>query len=166
MSGLGSPPQAFVVCRIFLVARELGGTLPVLGERHVIYLGREAKTWKMKSHSLRVARADLKPGVQEREQLLGWSWGREEGVLQRVERHRHWQGREAILGHRVSLYFHSAFPEIIAGACRLISPFSSWCISRRLVRIRSYGSLPSTCVFSQRFCNNFLLLFQNCFMMT
>lgn len=72
---MGSPQQTLTVCRIFLVARELGGTLPVLRERHVIYLGREAKTWKIKSHSLLVPLAETRQGVQEREQLLGWEWG-------------------------------------------------------------------------------------------
>lgn len=164
---MGSPQQTFIVCRIFLVARELGGTLPALRERLVIYLGREAKTWKIKSHSLLVPRAEMRQGVQEREQLLGWEWGRERGRGKPAEDGR--RGTDigkAILGHQVSLLFHPAFPEVIVGTCCLISRFSLLCISWRIVRIWSYGSLPTTCVFFQQFGNDFLLLFQNCFMMT
>lgn len=62
--------------------------------------------------------------------------------------------------------FHPIFPKIMITASRLILRFSSLYISYKIVRIWSYGWITSDhlCVF-QHFCNDSLVLFQNCFML-
>lgn len=130
------------------VAREIAGPRAVLREERAIHLGRRAIRWRINSHSLLVPLGEMKLGVQEGG---GCCWGGGGGGLQRTERRvlAKRGGRSRPLSQSAfAVTFHSVSPKITVRASRLISGFFLLPISWRVIRVWSYGSLPTICAFS------------------
>lgn len=145
--------QTFVMGRVLPSCwgyREIESTRPILGERTAYdRFGKKGKNMENKqvTHCL-VPPGEMKQGVQERERLLAWEvgiglWGMAEAqILARKRR-----GPRPPSKFAFAVAFHSVFPRVIIRAFCLISRLSLLSISCIIVRIQSYGSLPTIRVF-------------------